>query len=247
MIKQASFYFILLLFLSSCGGTRIEGVKVKRMSARALLANADATFPDYKTFSGRARIKYNDGKGSTSFTANIRLEKDKRLWISVSPALNIEVGRALITPDSIKVIDRINKEYTARSIDFIQKYVDYPVDFKLLQELILGSIVPEVANDRSTINDNAHLLRKENRTVQNLLWIDPFKYYIKKMEIYNIKSRQKMSVTLGDYSPKENGYFSEERNIVLKSPDSAEIQIDFSRVSFNKDLDFPFTISEQYK
>lgn len=204
-------------------------------------------FPKYETFSGRARIKYADKKNKTSFTANIRLEKDKRIWISVSLAMNIEVGRAIITPDSIRVIDRINKEYIAKPFDFIENYIDYPVDFETLQDLIMGTLVPEVKNDKSDIRDNAHLLRKENRTMQNLLWIDPFDYYIKKMEIYAIKSRQKMSVQLNDYSPKADGFFSEERYIVLKAPESAEINIDYSRVSFNKDLEFPFTVSQQYR
>lgn len=247
MIRQIILLFFLTFLLSSCGATRIEGVKVKRKSARFLLNALENTFPDYDTFSARARIKYEDRKNKSSFTANIRLEKDKRIWISVSPALNIEVGRALITPDSIKIIDRINKEYTARSFDFIENYIDYPVDFQTLQEIIMGSHVPDVSNDKSNIKDQAHLLRKENRTVQNLLWIDPFDYYLKKMEIYNIKSRQKMSVKQDDYVSYANGFFSEERYIVLKAPESAEIYIDYSRVKFDKDLDFPFTVSKQYR
>jgi len=247
MIRQLFVLFFLTILISSCGSTRIEGVKVKRKSARFLLNEMEKTLPDYTTFSGRARIKYADRKNKTSFTANIRLEKDKRIWISISPMMNIEVGRALITPDSIKIIDRINKEYTARSFDFIENYVDYPVDFTTLQELIIGTLVPEVANDRSDIRDNAHLLRKENRTMENFLWIDPFRYYIKKMEIYDVKRRQKMTVQLNDYTAKADGFFSEERYIVLKAPESAEINIDYSRVSFNKDLEFPFTVSSQYR
>ena len=46
---------------------------------------------------------------SQSFPANIRLKKDSVMWISV--AVGIEVGRALITQDSIFVIDRISRKY----------------------------------------------------------------------------------------------------------------------------------------
>lgn len=237
--------FLLILF-SSCGGTRIDGVKVKKMSARSLINNVEDGFPDYETFSSRARVKFTGSDRKTSFTAHIRLEKNKRIWLSISPALNIEVGRALITPDSIKVIDRINKEYTEAPFNSIQNYLDYPVDFQLLQELLLGTHIPDLSDEKSKINEKAHLLRKENQSVQNLLWIDPFQYHIKKMDIYDIKNRQKMSVQQEKYNKQADGFFSEERSIVLKSPESSEIHITFSRVSFNKDVEFPFSVPEKY-
>jgi hypothetical protein len=44
----------------------------------------------------------NEGE-SLSFKATVRMRRDSAIWISLSPALGIEVFRVLITQDSVKV------------------------------------------------------------------------------------------------------------------------------------------------
>ncbi|HAR20844.1 MAG TPA: DUF4292 domain-containing protein, partial [Cytophagales bacterium] len=51
-----------------------------------------------------------DGTNQFSSPLTIRIRKDSVIWISVNPALGIEVVRALITKDSIFVIDKIHKD-----------------------------------------------------------------------------------------------------------------------------------------
>lgn len=75
---------------------------------------------------------------SQAFPANIRIKKDSVMWISV--AVGIEVGRALITRDSVKVLDRISRKYYALSLQDLGKQLEFDLDYNLLQSLVLGDL-----------------------------------------------------------------------------------------------------------
>ena len=65
----------------------------------------------FNTLVCKASVDAKTPKLSTGFSANIRIKKDSAIWVSISPALGIEVMRAVLTKDSVKFVDRINKRY----------------------------------------------------------------------------------------------------------------------------------------
>ncbi|WP_197053659.1 DUF4292 domain-containing protein [Sphingobacterium sp. T2] len=61
---------------------------------------------DFHTFSGRAKAAVEFGKERQDATLNVRINRSKAIWISVTASfLNIEAVRVLITPDSIKIMN----------------------------------------------------------------------------------------------------------------------------------------------
>lgn len=79
-----------------------------------------------------------DGK-SNSFKASIRVKCDSIIWISIMPIVGVEFVRAVITVDSVKVVNRFLSEYIAAPFDtFFNKY-DIDLDFEMLQALLVGN------------------------------------------------------------------------------------------------------------
>ena len=64
----------------------------------------------YTSFTSRYKGSYN----GIPFKVQIRAQHDSLLWFSVS-AFSMEAGRALITKDSLFVMDKINKQIYKRS------------------------------------------------------------------------------------------------------------------------------------
>ncbi|RYG21494.1 MAG: DUF4292 domain-containing protein, partial [Chitinophagaceae bacterium] len=52
-------------------------------------------------------------------TMLIRIEKDKKIWVSVTAIAGIEVARAVITPDSLLLRDNLNKTYARKPFSYI--------------------------------------------------------------------------------------------------------------------------------
>ncbi len=55
--------------------------------------------------------------------------------------MTIKAFVALITPDSVKILDVIKKVVRLRSVSYLQEQVHLPVDFGAVQDLLIGNPV----------------------------------------------------------------------------------------------------------
>jgi hypothetical protein len=133
-----------LVLLASCRATRpIQSAVAKRDTAainnssvrtdsvrtvQAVLQALDSAHIQFQTFSSKVNVDYRGSDGKNyDVNANIRMQRDSAIWISVNAVLGIEALRALITRDSVKLIDKLNKTYTAHSIDYLQSTTALPL------------------------------------------------------------------------------------------------------------------------
>ena len=75
------------------------------------LTDAVNTPLNFTTFYGRAKANYSSPKASGNATVYIKMRKDSIIWISITGPLNIEGARVLVTPDSVKIINKLGELY----------------------------------------------------------------------------------------------------------------------------------------
>jgi Domain of unknown function (DUF4292) len=100
-----------------------------------LLANR---FTDVRYYSAKASVDLKDSTGSKSFKAHVRCVMDSAAWISVVPALGIEVARALLTTDSLKVLDKLGDHYWVGDTAQAKRKFGLAPDLTLFQQALLG-------------------------------------------------------------------------------------------------------------
>src|SRR5262249_49197021 len=97
---------------------------------------------DFTTFSAKIDEEYEDADGNKyDVNVHLRMDKESVIWVSITALLGIEGLRAYITPDSVKILDKQNKVYIARSVSYLQEVTELPLDLHTLQELIIGNPV----------------------------------------------------------------------------------------------------------
>ena len=76
--------------------------------------------------------------GSSSFSSSVqvRMIKDQAIFISLRPVLGIEVGRLLITADSLYAVDKVHKRYIAEKVSLLTSGI--PVTVSDVQDIFLG-------------------------------------------------------------------------------------------------------------
>jgi len=85
----------------------------------------------------------------------VRMYKDSLIWLSVNGALGIEGMRVLIDKDSVRMLNKLDKEYQVRSFNYLQEIASLPFDLASIQDLIIGNPVFLDTNFVSyTINGN---------------------------------------------------------------------------------------------
>ena len=100
-----------------------------------LLANR---ITDVRYYSAKASVDLKDSTGSKSFKAHVRCVTDSAAWISVVPALGIEVARALLTTDSLKVLDKLGDHFWIGDTAQAKRKFGLAPDLSLFQQALLG-------------------------------------------------------------------------------------------------------------
>jgi len=109
-----------------------------RSAEKVLEATLAAAPAGIRHYSARADVDLSMDGNTRSFRSTVRLVVDSALWVSITPALGIEVARTLLTPDSVKVLDRINNTFFLGGRDSAAVRFGIDPDLDLLQQALLG-------------------------------------------------------------------------------------------------------------
>jgi len=133
-------FFIVSLVLTSCAKklTQTDMVKVKRVKTSILLESMDSLSRVRPTFFySKIATKFSDTTRNISFKTSLRMNIDTAINTIITYA-SIPVVNALITRDSLTVVNKRDKCVSRADMQFIKD--NFGVDFSLknIEELILG-------------------------------------------------------------------------------------------------------------
>jgi len=204
----------------------------------------------YNTFNAKVDVDYRGGDGKRyDLNANIRMFKDSIIWISGSAILGIEVMRVLITKDSIKLLNKHDKTYTARSIDYLQEVTELPLDLKILQNLLVGNVVYLDSNLVSYSKDpNSVSILSIGHWFKNLITLSEPDRAVQRIKLDDADiSRNRTAVlSYSDYETKKGPAFPTKRNITVAEKSRLDIKLDFKNYDFNNEVSFPFSVPKNY-
>jgi hypothetical protein len=205
---------------------------------------------EYTTFTAKVNIDYKDDAGKNyDVNATLRMYKDSAIWLSANAVLGIEAIRLLITKDSVKIIDKLNKNYTARSVDYLQEVTQLPLDLKTVQDLLIGNPVFLDTNIVSYVKlDESVILLSVGSWFKNLLTLNASDKSLERSKLDDADVTRLRSADLyySDYENKDNVLFATNRRIIMSEKKKLDIKVDFKQYGFNGEVSFPFSIPKNY-
>lgn len=205
----------------------------------------------FSTFTAKINVDYRDAADKHyDVNINVRMYKDSAIWISVNAILGIEGLRALITKDSVKLLNKQSKTYTARRVTYLQEVTALPLDLTTLQDLIIGNPVFLDSNIVSyTYTNNGISLLSIGPWFKNLTTLAEGDKSVQrsKLDDVNISRSRTADLTYGDYETKKGPLFAISRNITVVEKKKLDIKLDFKQYDFNEEVSFPFSIPKNYK
>ena len=148
---------------------------IKDRSPSYLTKRIEKNLFEYETISFKTDVKIETNGEKKSFKNNIRIKKDSAIWMSISPALGIEVARVIITKDSIKLLDKWNDQYYLGEFDYINEQFDTDLNFDILQDVLVANPIfyDEKEKFVATKDSDSHILTSKNkRNVRRALGLD---------------------------------------------------------------------------
>lgn len=203
-----------------------------------------------QTLSAKAQILINNDGQTVTANANIIWIRDSVVWINIKK-FGIEAVRALITQDSVFIINRFEKTYTAKGLESLQQEYNLPAGFALLQESLLASawIFPDISL-QSDIQDGLHQLKGSNSRYTAAYLIEEGSFLLRSESFIQQKDSRLFTMEFDQYNKLPGaGRFPYLRRFTAYSRDtgSLHVDLDLSDVEINAPKGFRFEIPEHYE
>jgi hypothetical protein len=260
---------VISLVIFSCRSTKsIQTAISKKDSAQFIIADSAAkndslsfvneltegikkNHVDFQTFSAKVKVDFqgSDGK-KNDFNAFIRIREDSVIWVSVNAVFGIEAFRVLITPDSVKVLNKLDKILQLRSVNYLREITKLPFGFNELQDVIVGNPI--------FFDNHIVSVKKETDAIsvlavgdlfRHLLTLKPGTFEILHSKLDDVEPTRARTadITYGDYEMRDGKPFSTFRKITVSERSKLDIEMKYKQYDFNVPLNFPFGIPKNYK
>lgn len=222
--------------------------KIPEFSKTDALKALKAKQTTYNTASIKAKTSLTINNDNQDVTLNIRMQKDKAIWVSVTVIAGLEVARALITPDSIKVLNRLESNYISKPFGYIYQFVSREVNFSTLQDIFIGNAVAGSLSPTSVLE----LSTSQTRVHGNLAQLAFMLTFNKSNNLIQSKlSDQSASQTLSvNYSEYRTIGTQEIPHIIMIKSDAGDknvgIDMRYTSVGLNESLNFPFSVPKRF-
>lgn len=168
-MKGPAALITLVLLFASCKSGRPLPLLHRDLPARSgdriieRMLVADTIHPRYYT--AKANVDIDMGGSSRGFKAQVKSVRDSAAWISIVPALGIEVARILITTDSVKMLDKLHDQYFLGDSARTRKKFGLQPDLTLFQQALLGTAIGLDPQEkyRSDREDGQYVLTSKER------------------------------------------------------------------------------------
>lgn len=239
--------FLVFGFLQSCSTSRNLGKTPEKMSAGELITylNTHPVIPEW--FNGKAKVSFDHPDLSMSFSSTIKMKKDSIFWAN-GKKLGLEAGRILVNRDSAFVLDRINNDYIAEGLDYMERH-NLPGDFNALQQFILGNpLMPMNGDFKVEKTPSGYHISGKHQDID----IDYFftkKSLLLEKVILSQKVKEKMlEMSLEEYAMLDDKTnFPYLRNIKMKDgKENTTVQIKFTKVEIDVPQEFQFVVPGKY-
>ena len=233
--------------VTSAPDSKADSIAYMHKVYQALQGN----YISFNTFSGKMKVNFDDSRGKNNdFNAFIRIKRDSMIWVSINAALGIEAFRILITPDSVKVLNKIDKEAQLRSVSYLQEVTKIPFNFYQLQDLLIGNPVfldssfDSYRQDASTIS-----LISTGKVFKNLITVTTKDTLVQSSKLDDVVHGRARTayITYAGFTPRDGITFATDRVITASEKSKIEIRLEYKQFAFNEQLNFPFTIPKNYK
>ena len=147
MKKIGTYIFFILLsivFFNACK-SKEQAIRIllEKKEKEERILNLIRHSVEFETFSGSLSLTIKPGEKSKSTTAGaqLKIKKDEVVDLSLYiPFIMKEVFRMYITPDSLLIIDRINKLYFTESMHNLKNRLPFDFDYFSMQALFSNQL-----------------------------------------------------------------------------------------------------------
>lgn len=250
-IKFLASGFALLILLVSCKTKAVvaEANADKKLSAEKVIESHYANKKDFSTLYIKANAQYEDPKQNQNVTAEIKIKKDEMILVSIR-FLGITMAKALITPTEVKYYEKINGKFFEGDYSMLSRWLGTDLDYGKVQNMLVGQALDDLKkqNYKASIEDSFYKLAYTDGNTDKAYYFEAGKFLLKKASITQEKQDRNLLIFYPGYSGYNQTTLPTSLIIeALQGTNKTNIHIDYTNVTFNEELSFPYSVPEGYE
>ena len=250
MNKYAALVCIFLLLSCKSKAVLAEGNANGLLSSEKIITNHYNNKLNFSTVYIKANAKYRDEKNSQSITAEIRIQKDEKILVSVR-FLGFTVAKALITPTSVQYYDKIGNNYFEGDYAGLTAFLGTDLDYQKVQNLFLGKPLDDLNNGKFNVSILDKLYKLENSDDKKTLktfYFESENFLLKKQQVNQPEQDRNLQVVYSNFKKYDE--------IILplllaieanQTKGKTTIDIEYKLATFNEELSFPYNVPSGYE
>lgn len=219
-----------------------------KMTARKLITENQNQNARFRTLQAKVKVDYTQDQKTQGYTVNLRIEKDKVIWINATLGL----ARVKITPDRVGFYDKINNQYFDGDYSLLSDLLGMELNFKKVQSLLLGESIFNLKDEQYKLStqDNSYVLepKEQNALFELYLLLNPAHFKMDSQQLYQPSKRRILEVDYKRYQYVKRQILPENIKIIaVEGANEVDIEMEYRSVTLNEDLRFPFRIPSGFK
>ena len=270
MLSRSLIIVLLLGFFVSCKSTKAvgtSGLPSKAASSDSLAAAVTSSAAksatmvraekllsikngetSFNTLSGKAKAALSIGSNANDVTMNIRIKNKEAIWVSVTAIAGLEVARALITPDSVKVINRLENVYIKKPFSYLYEFTNNKINFATLQSVLVGNTISEFITGSTEVKldgAEAGLKTSIGSMIYDLMVNNQNK--VVQSNLKDTMASQSLLVFYGDFQAISQQQVP--HSVVMKSQaksKSISLDLKYTKIELDVPVEIPFKVPDRY-
>jgi hypothetical protein len=200
----------------------------------------------FTTMNAKIKVDYESEKNADTYVANMSIQKDSAIYITIRGAMGVIGLKALIKKDSVTLFYPLTKKVDKRPLSALVDIVKIPFSFATIQDLVVGNPI---------YMDNAKLVsfKKSDEKLQvsllgalfkNLVVLDleHTKILQLKLDDIDIAQHRTCNISYSNHVNTDKASFPLNREIAIESKSKLIIHMEVKEYSFNEPLKYTFAI-----
>lgn len=268
-MRFTSVLFLSLLFLVVAQGCKTREIAPIVVAETPKISQVDSVYSAMKNaefrfhtlvakFSGEYTI---DGS-KQNFSGQMRIVNDSLIWCSIT-VMNIEVARIMVCHDSVKLLNKLNRQYYQTTFQYVNNLLNTDIDFEMLQALILGNDIPYYEIDKFQLNSKSDeyelqtigrkKLKKYVKSDDDLskvliqkMAVNKTNFRIIKQDLKQLRNPNKKVEALYSSFVDYQGMFPTKMEFKFIGVKEININLEFLKIEKDIPIELPFKIPSSY-
>lgn len=250
-IKTAQIFItvVALVLVSGCKSSKAiiaSGEASSKLTAKQVIKQHQKNDANFKTLQAKAKIDITQGEKEQGLTFNLRIEKDKVIWLSAPLGL----ARMMITPNKVRFYNKTDNTYFDGDYKLLSDFVGVDLDFNKVQNILLGQSIFSLKEQHTVaVNENSYALapKDQNILLELFYLVNPSHFKMDSLQLYQKIEKRFLQVDYASYQEVNKQVLPKSINIVaVEDKDEVGVKLEIKSVSLNGDVRFPFKIPSGY-